>query len=547
MPFDILAAVFLPLVILFLVFRVYPTLAWSDILSLFSAARTDAGIFSPQHAFHSFKRYRQLSMHELSRSRAAYVTLGRKHKRIGYDIGYPAKLNALEKTIEANSKIADAIARLASVEHDLLEWPAHNISVGSGDLSRVRESLRHFVRDWSTEGAAERKKIFTPILDVLGAVAPGERAGRRVLIPGSGLGRLAWEVSQLGFDTTAVEMSSFMNFAFKFLLSPQATSSLNQHKFRAVEFPDVLPRLDGNLRLLQDDFLELPKDQKYDYIVTLFFIDTSSNIFATLEHITYAATSRRRLDQSRASPMVIRRCRQVGAKSGGAITMRQERSRPECHDAVDIQGAVLDRQKEMTMKDAQSRHMMAIAVTGIPPLLGSYPSPANHHHIHLLLSLTFSRSNMGAPDFSYYRDNTEPLVAQPTAEFPSSSHSDPQKRSFANLNPPQLDTYLVIEVVSEDEIEVNNKVRRIVGSKRVAKHRRTGQTLPLPPTPAFSFKSAVAMPQMADADDEEVQAIPAQRPVGAYSDPQVHTIALPLPSPLHQSDYHADIEMNSVN
>lgn len=132
---------------------------------------------------------------------------------------------------------------------------------------------------------------------------------------------------------------------------------------------------------------------------------------------------------------------------------------------------------------------------------------------------------MGAPDFSYYQDNTEYLVAQPTAEFPSSSHPDPQKRSFANLTAPQLDTYLVIEIVSEDEIEVDNKVRRIVGSKRVAKHRRTGQALPLPPTPAFSFKSAVLMPQIADADD---------------------TIALPLPSPLHQSD-HVDIEMSSVN
>ncbi len=157
------------------------------------------------------------------------------------------------------------------------------------------------------------------------------------LIPGSGLGRFAWEVSQLGFDTTAVEMSSFMNFAFKFLLSPQATSSLNQHKiypyahwfshqrsndslFRAVEFPDVLPRLDGNLRLLQDDFLELPRTRKYDYIVSLFFIDTSSNVFATLEHIhTLLHPDGVWINLG---PLLwsFRRCRQVGAKSGRAIT-----------------------------------------------------------------------------------------------------------------------------------------------------------------------------------------------------------------------------------
>jgi hypothetical protein len=69
---------------------------------------------------------------------------------------------------------------------------------GAGTLGRTREALRHFVRDWSAEGAPERATIFTPILEALADVPIEERAGRRVLVPGSGLGRLAWEISELG-------------------------------------------------------------------------------------------------------------------------------------------------------------------------------------------------------------------------------------------------------------------------------------------------------------------------------------------------------------
>lgn len=115
----------------------------------------------------------------------------------------------------------------------------------------------------------------------------------------------------LGFDTTANELSYFMNLAFRFLLSEEATTSKNQHHlrpyahwfshqrsneslFRTIAFPDVIPRLTPNFRLEETDFLTLSPPTRnssdvepvgYDYIVTLFFIDTSLNIFATMEHI----------------------------------------------------------------------------------------------------------------------------------------------------------------------------------------------------------------------------------------------------------------------
>jgi N2227-like protein len=115
-----------------------------------------------------------------------------------------------------------------------------------------------------------------------------------------------------------------MTLALRFLFSSKATTSANEHGlrpyahwfshqksneslFRRLSFPDVIPRFTPNFHLVEQDFLTLPipstqrsdnlaltwsADQLptpsfegYDFIVTLFFIDTSLDVFATMKHI----------------------------------------------------------------------------------------------------------------------------------------------------------------------------------------------------------------------------------------------------------------------
>lgn len=93
-----------------------------------------------------------------------------------------------------------------------------------------------------------------------------------------------------------------MTLGMRFLCSPQTTQTANQHTvypfanwfshtrdnedlFRGVPFPDAVPRFSKDLRLIEGDFLQHESDQEYDFIVTLFFIDTSLNIISTLQHI----------------------------------------------------------------------------------------------------------------------------------------------------------------------------------------------------------------------------------------------------------------------
>ncbi|KZT69654.1 N2227-domain-containing protein [Daedalea quercina L-15889] len=273
--------------------------------------RTTFGHFSVERAALSYQQYAKLSRNELATMRASYAKLGRAHKRVGYDLGYTAKLNRLQEATAVNAKVSEGIVQLAQEQFSdrlsYLDWQGAGTH---GDLPRVRESLKHFMRDWSEEGREERANIFGPILDVLNEVTAPGRRGMRVLVPGSGLGRLAWEISNAGFAVTANELSFFMNLAFRFLLSEKTTQRVNQHTlqpyaswfshqrtidalFRSVNFPDALPRLSRNLELAECDFLTLRPPSPlqagdlvgYDFVVTLFFIDTSLNIIETLEHI----------------------------------------------------------------------------------------------------------------------------------------------------------------------------------------------------------------------------------------------------------------------
>ena len=206
--FDVLLASFLPLAILLMGYRLSAPLTWVDLYDMLclrslSGKSPSYGAFSLENAYQSYTQYGRLSNREQFQRRASYNGLGRAHKRLGNKIGYPAKLDKLETVTDLNATIADGIADLASKQFNL-----KSILGSGGDLGRVRESLKHFIRDWSEEGAHERQRVFEPILDVLRRVDHTKRTGQKVLVPGSGLGRLAWEISQLGMSVICVLCAS---------------------------------------------------------------------------------------------------------------------------------------------------------------------------------------------------------------------------------------------------------------------------------------------------------------------------------------------------
>ncbi|KAB5592962.1 hypothetical protein CTheo_3597 [Ceratobasidium theobromae] len=191
------------------------------------------------------------------------------------------------------------------------------------DMDKVRSTLKQFVRDWGVEGKVEREACYGPMLDALceyfHAVPIEERGNFRVLVPGAGLGRLAWDVAAKGFTCQGNEFSHYMLLASYFVLNrTRAKFEHTIHPFvhsisntvssrsllRAVQIPDVLPSdlpTGSNFSLIAGDFEEIygvepdpnadpdsepePHAGEWDAVLTCFFIDTAKNIISYLKTI----------------------------------------------------------------------------------------------------------------------------------------------------------------------------------------------------------------------------------------------------------------------
>jgi hypothetical protein len=68
------------------------------------------------------------------------------------------------------------------------------------DRISVSQTLKHFVRDWADEGSKERNDAFPCILSTVSNLKVELARDNRikVLLPGSGLGRLGHEIASLG-------------------------------------------------------------------------------------------------------------------------------------------------------------------------------------------------------------------------------------------------------------------------------------------------------------------------------------------------------------
>jgi hypothetical protein len=166
---------------------------------IFSSNRIDRQQQDLASAGRGYMQYASFAHRELSRMRSSYATVSREHKRMGFELGYARKLNVLAETIKANALITKGISELAREQSSNSSGSCG--SAGTPDqqhLERIREVLKHFVRDWSDEGAEERAKTFSPILNELKNIPRLERKDMAILVPGAGLARLPWEIASLG-------------------------------------------------------------------------------------------------------------------------------------------------------------------------------------------------------------------------------------------------------------------------------------------------------------------------------------------------------------
>ncbi|XP_042015465.1 carnosine N-methyltransferase-like isoform X2 [Salvia splendens] len=197
----------------------------------------------------------------------------------------------------------------ASPSPDWLD-PSLQFHVPLADVDKVRCIIRNIVRDWAAEGQKERDECYRPILQELDRLFPDRSSDSppACLVPGAGLGRLALEISCLGFISQGNEFSYYMMICSSFILNYSQTSEewniypwihsncnllSDKDQLRPVSIPDIHPASAGiteGFSMCGGDFVEVYNDPSqvgaWDAVVTCFFLDTAHNIVEYIEIIS---------------------------------------------------------------------------------------------------------------------------------------------------------------------------------------------------------------------------------------------------------------------
>ena len=145
------------------------------------------------------------------------------------------------------------------------------------------------------------------MLQTLDALYPNDKDLVKVLVPGAGLGRLAWEIAHRGYECQGSEFSLYMLFTSNFLLNKCPSVDMFKihpyiHEFcnnvsskdqlREVTFPDVDPSSlpeDAKFSMAAGDFLDVYSSPEYvssqNCVITCFFIDCAHNIVEFVQTI----------------------------------------------------------------------------------------------------------------------------------------------------------------------------------------------------------------------------------------------------------------------
>jgi len=269
-----------------------------------------------QKVLMAFAFYRRHSLIMNNRRRHDYTLIPQQHKELIPH--YLEKVNQVDKLIEENAMVLREIVKGSGlfsdseVQASVMKTRSQKPPVSASDMDKVRSTLKQFVRDWAKEGEPERQSAYEPILNELESIYADvpveERGGVRVLVPGAGLGRLAFEICKKGFSCQGNEFSFYMLLSSNFILNRVSTTEEfsiypfihsfsnirdSQQQLTPIRIPDVLPSNlppTADFSMVAGDFIEVYGDNPdhegaWDVVATCFFIDTAKNIIRYLEII----------------------------------------------------------------------------------------------------------------------------------------------------------------------------------------------------------------------------------------------------------------------
>jgi carnosine N-methyltransferase len=291
-----------------------------------------------------------------------FASLPDDDKNIVWGI-WSRKEQLLNESIKSNAGLANAIAeysrdflinqgyanemqRLNGINAEMIEGQPAKYDPSNEEKAIVRSVIRQIWRDWSFEATAERNACYSPILeDITQRYYRRTRSDIKILIPGSGLNRLGFNLSRAGYDVEASEISYIHLLATNFILSrtnngrgtcehsgflgniategaqsifticPWTLSFSNnlttKNQFAGYTVPEFMPasstylssppileknaetlafkapRFALNSKNFATDYQDATSAGKYDIVITCFFIDTAPNFLSYVRTVAH--------------------------------------------------------------------------------------------------------------------------------------------------------------------------------------------------------------------------------------------------------------------
>ncbi|CAG9813749.1 unnamed protein product [Phaedon cochleariae] len=258
----------------------------------------------------TFKSYRKQSLLRIQHRERCYDNLPFHHQKWLED--YKEDLESLKGCIEQNASLIPQVLRDAHCIFENVfanDCPSHSeqeVGSLSEGLDKVQSVFKQLMRDWSSLGAQERDQCYGPIVKEIFTHYPKEQYKRSditVLVPGAGLGRLAFEIASNGFACQGNEFNLFMLLMSFFVLNlckkvdeyevyPWIHQYCNNTKIEdqrlSVRFPDVIPMPtpESTFSMSAGDFLDVyTKPNEWHCVATCFFIDCAPNVIDFIERI----------------------------------------------------------------------------------------------------------------------------------------------------------------------------------------------------------------------------------------------------------------------
>ncbi|XP_069555822.1 carnosine N-methyltransferase isoform X1 [Brachyistius frenatus] len=265
----------------------------------------------------AFKFYRVHVQEQVKRAECQFRSISQRHQSLLPNV--LSNLACISQCADHNQEVLQAIIHNSLHMFDNMEYgervrpditqedPRKVRPSSTFDLDKLKSTIKQFVRDWSEVGRAERESCYKPIIQEIQRLFPCDQydvSRVSVLVPGAGLGRLAWEIARLGYTCQGNEWSFFMLFSSNFVLNRcEKVNALTLypwiHQFsnnkkssdqtRPIRFPDVNPQnlpLNSDFSMVAGDFVEIyTESESWDCVATCFFIDTAHNVIEYVETI----------------------------------------------------------------------------------------------------------------------------------------------------------------------------------------------------------------------------------------------------------------------